>query len=165
MWTNAQKSLIKRAQRAAGLPDSEYRDTLQVVTGCRTSTDEKLTDRDFDRCLAYMEAIFWRGVDAGRLQHAGSAAAIFSRRGYWASKNTSALTSRDRYTGRNQAREIAALESALNDFGFGQAYCAAIRKNVCHGRTDDHAQHLYRAALQRTLKAKCLAAEAAENPF
>ena len=49
--------------------------------------------------------------------------------------------------------------------GCGAGYCATIRKNVCQGRDDDRALHLYRAALERTLKAKVRREECAENPF
>jgi hypothetical protein len=165
MLSNPQKSLLKRAQREAALSDEEYRDALQTVANVRTSTDPDLTDRHLDKLLAYFEAIHWRGVDAGLLQRSGSATAIFRQRGYWQRKNTNQQTSRDRYTGRNQAGEIAALEASLNALGFGPAYCQVIRDKVCHSRTDAHALHLYAAALARTLKAKAKQPDPASTHF
>lgn len=115
--------------------------------------------------MAYMEAIWQRGVTAGALQPSCKSDAVFRQRGYWASKNTRQETSRDRYNGRNQGGEIAALEAGLDALDFGPAYCAAIREKVCQARTDAHALHLYQAALERTLKSKRKAAETVNNPF
>ena len=166
MLSNPQKALLKRAQREAGLNDADYRDALETVTGCRSSTDPEMTDRHLDKLLAYFEAIHWRAVDADRLQPSCSPYAVFRRRGYWAAKNTSQETSRDRYTGHNHGEQIRDLESELARLGFGPEYVAAIRANVCKGREDARALHLYQAALERTVKAKAkLAASASENPF
>jgi hypothetical protein len=154
MLTRAQQILLKRAQREAGLDDAEYRDALATVSGCRSSTDPEMTDRHLDVALAYLEAIHWRKVDAGTLQPCRKAAAVFRQRGHWAGKNTRQETSRDRYARRNVGHEVADLETALGGLGFGPGYCAAIREKVTHGRTDAHALHLYRAALERTLRAK-----------
>jgi hypothetical protein len=154
MLTRPQQILLKRAQREAGLDDAEYRDALETASGCRSSTDPRMTDRHWDVALAYFEAIHWRKVDDGALQPSGRADAVFRQRGYWAGKNTRQETSRDRYTGTNLGREIAALETSLGGLGFGPGYCATIREKVTHGRTDAHAQHLYKAALARTLRAK-----------
>jgi hypothetical protein len=166
MLTNAQKALLARARREAGLmDDTEYRDAIELVTGRRTSTDPNLTDRDLDKLLAYFEAIHWRGADTRTLQPSCSPTAVFRRRGYWAHKNTSQQTSRDRFTGHNQAGEIRDLEAGLNALGFPPAYCQAIKEKICHGRTDAHALHLYAAALARTLKAKARHAKTASNPI
>lgn len=154
MLSNPQKSLLKRAQREAGLLDDDYRDALQMIAGCRSSTSPALTDRHLDKLLAYFEAIYWRALDAGTLQPARSAAAVFRQRGYWQAKNTPHETSRDRFTGVNLREEIAALESKLAAIGYGGGYCDGIRRKVTSGRTDEHALHLYRAALARTLNAK-----------
>jgi hypothetical protein len=163
--SRAQQILLKRAQREAGLADDEYRDALETVAGCRTSKDARLGDRELDRLLAYFEAIAFRALDAGTLQPSGRPDAVFRRRGYWAHKNTSQETSRDRFNGRNQGAEISDLEARMNSLGFGPAYLSAIRNKVCHGRTDAHALHLYAAALKRTLKAKARRADQAVNPF
>ena len=72
MLSRPQQILLKRAQREAGLSDDEYRDALQTVTGCRSSTAPALTDRHLDKVLAYFEAIHWRNVDAGELQPSSS---------------------------------------------------------------------------------------------
>jgi hypothetical protein len=136
------------------LPDDDYRDALETITGCRSSTAPALTDRHLDKLLAYFEAIHWRAVDAGTLQPTGSATAVFRQRGYWQAKNTPQETSRDRFTGVNLSEEIAALESKLTALGFGGGYCTGIRRKVTSGRTDARALHLYRAALERTLNAK-----------
>lgn len=163
MLSRSQQILLKRAQREAGLSDDDYREALQTVASCRSSKDPVLTDRHLDKLLAYFEAIYWRGIDAATLQPRGNAAAVFRQRGYWAAKNTSSETSRDRFNGRNQGSEIAALEARLARLGFSSEYCAAIRKNVCQGRADAHALHLYQAALERTLKAKARQAETADK--
>ena len=163
--TNPQKALLKRAQREAGIEDAEYRETLQLICGVRSSTALSLTDRDLDRLLAYLEAIAWRGFDAGTLQPSRSAAAVFRKPGYWKAKNTNRETSRDRFTGENIGSQIAALEGELQALGFGPGYCATIRAKVCGQRNDGHAMRQYQAALARTLNAKARQAEAARNPF
>jgi len=165
MLSRAQQILLKRAQREAGLSDSDYREALQTVAGCQSSKDAALTDRHLDKLLAYFEAIYWRAVDAGQLQPCGKATAVFRQPGYWADKNTAGETSRDRFNERNQGCEIAALEAELARLGYGPGYCSAIRKTVCNGRSDPHALHLYRAALERTVKAKNRQTEPVENPF
>jgi hypothetical protein len=165
MLSRAQQILLKRSQREAGLSDGDYRDALQLIAGCRSSTSPALTDRHLDKLLAYFEAIHWRAVDAGTLQPCGTAAAVFRQRGYWAAKNTRQETSRDRFTGLNLGQAVADLESRIAALGFGAGYCAAIRKNVCKGRDDARALHLYRSALERTLKAKAVRAERAEDPY
>lgn len=165
MLSRAQQILLKRVQREAGLSDNDYRDALETIAGCRSSTSSTFTDRHLDTLLVYFEAIHWRGVDAGTLQPSRSATAVFRQRGYWAAKNTRQETSRDRFTDTNLGQAIAELENQLAAFGCGPGYCAAIRKNVCKGRADAHAQHHYRAALERTLQAKAKRAASAVNPF
>ena len=154
MLTRSQQILIKRAQREAGLSDTEYRDCLETVSGCRSSTDARLTDRHCDLALAYFEAIFWRQLDSGALQPSCKPNAIFRQRGYWAQKNTRQETSRDRYTAATVNQEIAGLERALGELGFSASYCEAIRAKVTQGRADVRSQHAYKAALRRTLRAK-----------
>jgi hypothetical protein len=165
MLSRPQQILLKRAQREAALSDGEYRDALETVSGCRSSKDASMTDRHLDLLLGYFEAIHWRKVDAGELQPSCSATAIFRQRGYWAAKNTRQETSRDRFTNSNLGQAIADLESQLAALGYGEGYCASIRKKVTRGRTDAHALHLYRAALERTLNAKARRKEAVENPY
>jgi hypothetical protein len=159
MLSRPQQILLKRAQRAAGLSDDDYRDALQTVAGCRSSTSPAFMDQHLDTVLSFFEAIHWRAVDAGKLQASCSATAVFRRRGYWASQNTRQETSRDRFNGVNLNAEIAELESKLAALGFAASYCGGIRKNVTKARDDAHALHLYRAALTRTLKAKARRAE------
>jgi hypothetical protein len=165
MLSRAQQILLKRAQREAGLNDAEYREALQMVAGCRSSKDSHLDDRKLDCLLAYFEAIHWHAVDAGSLQPSCTRNAVFRQRGYWAAKNNRQETSRDRFNGRNQGAEIRDLEADLADLGFGADYCTEIRRKVCRGREDAHALYQYRAALERTLKAKSKAMLAGEDPF
>jgi hypothetical protein len=165
MLSRAQQILLKRAQREAGLSDDDYRDALETIADCRSSTSAALTDRHLDKLLGYFEAIHWRSVDLGTLQRSGSGIAVFRQRGYWAAKNTREETSRDRFTGTNSAREVADLERHLTALGFGGQYLATIRRNVTKGRDDAHALYLYRTALARTLKAKARRQEADANPF
>ena len=165
MLTRAQQILLKRAQRESGLSDDDYRDALELIAGCRSSKSPSLTDRQLDKIIAYLEAIHWRAVDAGTLQMSGSGNAVFRQRHFWAARNTNAETSRDRFNVSNAGRAVADLEKELAALGFGQGYCASIRAKVTHGRDDTHATHLYRAALDRTLKAKTRRAVRAEDPY
>lgn len=155
MISRAQQILLKRAQREAALDDADYRDALETVSGCRSSTDARMTDRHVDLALAYFEAIHWRAVDSSALNPSCKPDAIFRQRGYWAAKNTRGNTSRYRYAAGNISREIAHTETALARLGFGPAYCAGIRAKVAgSGAMDVHALHKYQAALARTLRAK-----------
>jgi len=154
MITRREQILLKRAQREAGLSDDDYREALVTVAGCRSSTSPDFTCRHVDTALAYFEAIHWRKVEKGELPPCCKPDAVFRQRGYWARKNTRQETSRDRYTGINLGHEIAVLESALTGLGFSDGYCAAIREKVMRGRNDARAQYLYKAALERTIRAK-----------
>jgi hypothetical protein len=154
MLSNPQKSLLKRAQREADLSDSDYREALQTVSGCRSSKDPRLTQDNLDNALKYFEAIYWRKVDQGELQPSCRPGAVFKQRGYWAKKNTRSETSRDRYASTKAMPDISALECALAEFGCGVSYCAAIRERVTHGAQDAASLYRYRAALARTLRAK-----------
>ena len=165
MISRPQQILLKRAQREAGVSDDDYRDALQLIADCRSSSSPTLADRHLDKLLAYFEAIYWRGVDGGTLQSSGRAAAVFRQRGYWAAKNTRVETSRDRFRDLNLGQTVADLEGKLAALGCGDGYCAAIRKNVCKGRDDARALHLYQAALERTLKAMAKREDRATDPF
>ncbi len=155
MVSNGQKSLIKRAQRQAGLDDFEYREALLLLTGCTSSTDPGLGDRSVDTILAYFEAIYWRKVDKSELQPHCRPNAIFRQRGYWATKNTRFETSRDRFTHNHLAEEIRTLEGELAALGFGSSYCQAIKIKVLRGATPDNTNlWKYKAALERTLRSK-----------
>jgi hypothetical protein len=154
MLSNPQKALIKSAQREAELADEEYRDVLETVTGARSSTDPRLGDRAFDKILAFLEAIYWRKADRDELQRLCKARSVFQKRGYWAQKNTRAETSRDRFTRDSLSAEIAELERGLAELGYGESYCAGIRKRSDQARSEFAALHAYRIALQRTLTAK-----------
>jgi hypothetical protein len=167
MITRAQQILIKRAQREAGLDDEAYRDALLAVSGCRSTTDPRLSDRDVDLVLAYFEAIYWRKADAGELPVPCSPNAAFRQRGYWASRNPRGNTTRDRFNNHSLAEELSRLEGCLQDLGFGPDYCAGIRSRSTHGQNDQQALRFYLAALKRTLHAKQRSAVAvpADIPF
>jgi hypothetical protein len=154
MLSRAQRILLHRAAREAGLSDLEYREALQLVSGCRSSLDPCLTDRALDLFMAYAEAVHWFGVDAGTQQPAGGPAAVFKVRSYWATKNPRSNTSRDRFNGSNLASQVADLEAALAQLGFDASYAAAIRRKVTEGRNDDFSLRIYLAALRRTVRAK-----------
>jgi hypothetical protein len=154
MLSNAQKGLLKRAQKEAALPDEEYREALELIAGLHSSTDSRLGDRHLDKLLAYFEAIFWRKVDSGELQPPCKANAVFQKRAFWAEKNKAGETSRDRYVLDGLQLRIAQIEHALADLGYGAKYCEAIREKVTTGRDDVRALHHYRAALENTLKSK-----------
>lgn len=164
MLSNPQKALLKTAQRQAQLSDLDYRDVLETVSGSRTSTDPRLCDRSFDKFMGYMEAIYWRKVDKGELQHTQNSRAPFQERGHWAKKNTREENSRDRYMQTDCNASIAKLEAALAELGYAASYCATIRENVTHGESDAYSLHCYEAALKRTLKSK-QAKLVAANPF
>jgi hypothetical protein len=164
MLSRPQQILLKRAQREAALSEDDYRDALQMITGCRSGTAPKFMDRHPDKVLAYFEAIYWCAMDAGRLQPFCSTSAVFRRRGYWAAKNARQETSQNRFTGFNLRGEIAALEEKLAALGYGAPYCVGIRSNVARECEDEHALHLYHAALSRTLNSKAKRQERALMP-
>jgi hypothetical protein len=163
MLSNPQKALLKRAQREAELCDSEYREALELVTGCTTSTDPRLGDEQLDVLLAYFEAIYWRKADAGHLQPGCKPAEILRQRGYWAAKNKRGNTSRDRYSHSTLNAAIQSLEAELAAFGYGEKYFAAIRQKVTRGTNNVRALFAYRAALTKTLCSKQKAA--VSQPF
>ena len=152
--SRGQQILLKRAQREAALSDEDYREALQTVSGCRSSTVPRLTDRHVDLALACFEAIFWRMVENGELQPSCKPDAVFRQKGFWAAKNPSENTSRDRFAASSISQEIARLELDLAALGFGRNYCAAIRQEVTNGQTGLRSDYAYKAALRRTLAAK-----------
>jgi hypothetical protein len=165
MITRFQKALVKRAQREAALPDEDYRDALHAVCGCRSTTDPRMTDRDVDLVLAYMEAIYWRAVDSGTLQPVCNSNAVFAQRGYWAKKNPKTETSRDRFCKSQADGEIEELEREMAALGFGKRYCEGIKARVTQGRTDTRAVFQYKTALARTLESKRRSVNSETIPF
>lgn len=154
MLTNEQKSLLKRAQRQADLPDADYREALQVIAGVSSSTDPRMGDEHLDKLMKYFEAIYWRKVETGDLTHKPGKWEPFLKRDYWKLKNTPQQSSRDRFTGRNLAQQIADLETAMADLGFNAYYCAKIKANVTSRGSTADASWKYKAALERTLASK-----------
>jgi hypothetical protein len=126
MLTGDQKALIKQAQREAGIDDAEYREAIgTVLPGADSSTDPRLTDGHLDRLLAYFEAICWRKRDAkepGMLR-----AKVFRARNYWALKNRTGHTSRDRFTTGRLQNQIRVAEDRLLSLGKDKAYLGAIQ--------------------------------------
>lgn len=159
MLSRAQQVILKRAQRQAGISDDEYRDALEHWAGVRTSTAPELTDEHLDLLLSYIEAIYWRGVSAGRLQPPCKPSEPFQKPGYWAAKNPSGNTSRDRYTVEALNEAIAILEHQLTgEFGCQPGYFHSIKSKVIPAArlnmTWPQGLVKYRAALERTLTAK-----------
>jgi hypothetical protein len=158
--TRQQQILLKRAQKQAGLSDSDYREAIELVSGlpgCNSSKDPRLTNEHIDKLLSYFEAIYWKSIESGQLQGLSNGHAVFRKRHFWSTKNTHLLNSRDKYlaSSANPTRqEIIVLEAELARLGFGQSYCASIRKRVTRGNEDQRGLHLYKAALRRTLAAK-----------
>src|SRR5438132_837529 len=100
MISRRQQILLKRAQKEAGLDDAEYREIIEQVSGlpgCNSSKDARLSDEHMDKLLSYFEAIFWRRVGLGQLQPPCKPDAVFRQPRFWATKNTRAENSRDRY--------------------------------------------------------------------
>lgn len=162
MLSRAQQILLKRAQAEALMDDADYRDAIATVSGmpdCRSSTDLRLTDRNMDKLMGYFEAIYWRKVDANNarpgtgLQHVFKPTAIFRKRGFWASKNPSGNTSRDRYTISAIGKVIEELERALTGYGCGLAYFQGIQNRMRRGGKEFSLVQ-YAGALKRTLAAK-----------
>lgn len=167
MLTNDQKSLLKRAQRQAGISEEEYRDTLERYAGVRSSTDPAVTDEHLDLLLAYFEAIYWRAVDAKTLPAPCKRGEPFVQRGYWAAKNPTGNTSRDRYTTEGINDDIATLERQLTrEFGCGYRYFEAIKGKVIPAASSQMTWPAglmkYKVALERTLAAK---RKKASQPF
>ena len=144
MLTASQKATIGQARRACRLDDSEYRDwveQLSTIPGCRSTTDPRLGNREFDRMLATFEAIYEASVHVPGTPRA----TVFQRPGYWQSKNPGENTSRDRYATGRIREQIQRAERDLFAHGYDADYCAAIRARA----TADTA---YLAALRRTLR-------------
>ena len=162
MLSNEQKSLLKRAQKQAEIPDAEYREALQLIAGVHTSTDPTIGDRHLDKLMGYFEAIYWQKVAAKTaaspdllVKHGAKRQYLpFLAPEYWKNKNARASTSRDRYTDDSLARKIAALESELYQLGCNTWYVAKIKANVLGDRSDPAGLHKYKFALQRTIAAK-----------
>lgn len=154
MLSTAQIKTLKMAQRQAGIGDEEYRGHLLEFFGVTTSKAPDLGDDAWDVLLSFFEAIYWRGVKAGVLQRPCKGNEVFRVEGYWAAKNPSGNTSRDRYTGENLQTEIEELEAALYRLGCSLSYVTAIRNRVCQGRYTPPQQRSYSTALQRTLTAR-----------
>jgi hypothetical protein len=167
MLSRPQQILLKMAQREAGLSDEEYREALEAVSGCRSSTDSRMGDSHLDALLKYFEAIRGRGIAQGTLQAPSKPPAIFVKPGYWKQRNQPGNTSRDRYVNVRLRAQIEDLEAEFAGLGYGPAYLAAIKRNVTHGRTTPQALHHYRVALERTLasKRKTLTPKPADGPF
>ena len=53
--TNKQKATLAIYRKTAEMSEQEYRATLFQLTGCRSSTDKRFTDRDFAEVMAVME--------------------------------------------------------------------------------------------------------------
>lgn len=158
MLTDPQIWKLKAAQKQAGIDDEEYRSTLRQLCGVSTSKDAALGNEQWDMLMSYFEAVYWRGMDAGRLPRPCKATAPFQQPGYWSSKNTCQETSRDRYTVAGINEEIEAIEKQLAALGYGPAYFSAIKNKVIPAAranmTWPQGLVKYRAALQRTLAAK-----------
>lgn len=150
--TNAQKSLCKRAQRQADVPDAEYREAWRQITGladCDTSTDPRLGNRELDKMMSYMEAIYWRRIDERTLQvGAYNRHHPFRTRGYWSARNRKIETSRDRFLAGAASGNVIGLERNLSLAGYDPKNLEGIRR-----RMDGKTPFAHRAALQRTLNA------------
>ena len=149
MLSARQRQTIKIAQRAVGMPDDDYRLTIQAIGGwedCTSCKDERLDQEHFDRLMKALEAGYWAGVDAGEIEHTPSARHPFRERGYWAGKNPrGGATSRDRFTERELRDDIEKLEIRMLKLGKPRSYCSAIRS-----KTGD--SWSYRRALIRTIE-------------
>jgi hypothetical protein len=178
MLTNEQKSLLKRAQRQAGLADAEYREALQLIAGVQSSTDPRIGDRHLDKLMGYFEAIYWRKVELEQCLNPAQLVANGENRlwlpflapDYWKNKNTKQETSRDRFVKGSLAADVTALENELYQMGFNTAYCSAIRLKVTNGRGGAQDILRYKAALERTVeskrkKAMAGAPDGIERPF
>ena len=78
--------------------------------------------------------------------------AIFRQRGYWAGKNPSGNTSRDRYADGDLTAEITQVENELSKHGYGLPYFKAIQNNL--RRNGGFSPAAYLGAIKRTLAAK-----------
>jgi hypothetical protein len=149
--TNAQKSLLKQAQRAAFIGDDDYRATISAVTrleDCTSSTDPRLMEQDLDTLLKWFEDFFWGEVDGGRLPAPRPKGHVFSVRGYWKRKNPKdGPNSRDRHAEGNLQSRCQWLESQLHKLGCDAHYLGKIYANTGGGWP-------YIKALERTLKSK-----------
>jgi len=149
MLSNPQKSLVKRAQRQAAVPEEDYRDMWRVVTGwmdCDTSTDPRLGDVHMDRMMGYLEAIYWRRVQEGTLQPVSKPNAPFLKEGFWKNRNKAQSTSRDRYQKQRITESVHDLERRLLAAGYPPQKISAIK-----GKLRYHDEWALKSALHRTL--------------
>jgi hypothetical protein len=138
--TKSQKIILHQAKRQAVLDDTEYRDLLEHIggPGVRSSTDPKLDNRHLDKILAFMEAIYWRKVDAGQVEHEFNPKHTFRNRGFWAQRNTAQETTRDRFNTAELAAAIQELEAEAPQMGNHPNYIDAIKWKVTNGQTDSN---------------------------
>lgn len=149
MLSNPQKSLVKRAQRQADVPEEEYRDMWRMVTSwqdCDTSTDPRLGDVHMDRMMGFLEAIYWRHVQEGTLQPASKANAPFQKEGFWKNRNKAQSTSRDRYQKQRITESVEDLKVKLMKAGYPVQNITALERQLRY-----HNQWALKSALHRTL--------------
>ena len=152
MISRAEQIWLKRAQAAAGIADTEYRESLERFAHVRSSTDPRLTHDQFERLMGYFEAIYWSLRDSGAVQPNE----VFRRRGYWAERCHDGDRNRARYAMHQQTEQIHELERDLIGMGFSVDYLDEIRMRSMHAPQHPTPRDLagYRAALQRTLDSR-----------
>lgn len=64
-WQQKQIWSVGNYRRLAKLPDAEYRALLHEVTGCSSSKDPRISNRDYGMFMARLEAILQYRVDEG----------------------------------------------------------------------------------------------------
>lgn len=154
--SNPQKAKVHMAKADCRLGDTEYRECWSTLfPGITSSADKGLGDEHFDKFMKYLEAIYWRLRMAGKAEWSK----VFQRPHYWAEKNTSESTSRDRHSLTQVQGEVKVLEKKLMHLGFGHAYCNAIAKKVLPANPSPADWFKLRNALSRTVANKLKQAE------
>lgn len=67
--TNKQKATLAIYRKTADMAEQEYRAMLFQLTGCRSSTDRRFTDRDFAEVMAAMELRVAEKWGRGEIDH------------------------------------------------------------------------------------------------
>jgi hypothetical protein len=157
--SKSQKAMVHMAKAACRLDDAEYRECWATLfPGVTSSADTGLGDEHFDKFMKYLEAIYWHLRLAGKAEWSK----VFQRPHYWAEKNTSVSTSRERHNLSAIQAEVKDLEQQLMRLGFGHAYCNAIAKKVLPASPQVTDWFKLRNALSRTLANKLKQAEEKE---
>lgn len=132
MLTNSQKTLVHTAKRAFGITDDEYRQLWADVTGwtdCRSSTDKRIGQREFEKFMAYTERLFWVAVKKKIIDPILTRPFNPSNKTYWADRCAQGDTRRTAYRTAAASPQRLEIEDKLRALGYPAAKLDHIRKS------------------------------------